>query len=74
MLRHLFDGIGKIAWEDILSNFDNTIANSNTPPLKPGLPGTGVSAWNDPGHSDKTPVIIRLCWARLYVALRAGEC
>ena len=30
---------GSIAWEDILSNFDNTVQNSNTPGLHPGLPG-----------------------------------
>jgi hypothetical protein len=39
---------GSIAWEDILSNFDNTVQNSNTPGLEPGLPGSGPGAWNDP--------------------------
>ena len=39
---------GSIAWEDILSNFGNTVVNSGTPPRLPGLPGTGAGAWNDP--------------------------
>ena len=39
---------GSIAFEDILANFGNTIANSGTPGQAPGLPGTGVGAWNDP--------------------------
>lgn len=40
---------GEIAWGRILSNFDNTIVHSNTPGAAPGLPGTGIGAWNDPG-------------------------
>jgi hypothetical protein len=31
---------GSIAWDRILSNFDNTVAHSSTPPATPGLPGT----------------------------------
>jgi alpha-galactosidase len=39
---------GSISFDRILSNFDNTIKNSNTPPRLPGLQGTGTGAWNDP--------------------------
>lgn len=31
-----------------MSNFDNTVQNSNTPGLRPGLPGSGPGGWNDP--------------------------
>jgi alpha-galactosidase len=41
-------GPGRISFGSILSNFDNTVKNSGTPPRLPGLPGTGVGAWNDP--------------------------
>lgn len=36
---------GHIDWDDVMSNFDNTVNNSGTPPRSPGLPGTGVGAW-----------------------------
>jgi len=39
---------GSIAWGNIISNFDNTVVHSSYPPRVPGLPGTGVGAWNDP--------------------------
>jgi len=39
---------GKIFWKDILYNFDHTVIHSSTPPARPGLPGTGIGAWNDP--------------------------
>jgi len=39
-------GPGSISFSSILNNFDNTVKNSNTPPRLPGLPGTGVGAWN----------------------------
>jgi hypothetical protein len=41
-------GPGSISFGSILSNFDNTIKNSGTPGRLPGLPGSGVGAWNDP--------------------------
>ena len=41
-------GPGSISFGSILSNFDHTVKNSGTPPRLPGLPGTGVGAWNDP--------------------------
>lgn len=41
-------GPGSISWERILSNFDNTVVHSSTPPARAGLPGTGIGAWNDP--------------------------
>ena len=40
---------GQISFDRILSNFDNTVIHSGTPPSRPGLPGTGIGAWNDPG-------------------------
>jgi hypothetical protein len=41
-------GPGSISFGSILGNFDNTVKNSGTPGRLPGLPGTGVGAWNDP--------------------------
>ncbi len=35
---------GSIAWGSILSNFDHTVIHSGSPPLAPGLPGTGLGA------------------------------
>ena len=37
---------GSIAFHRILSNFDNTVVHSSTPPSRPGVPGTGIGAWN----------------------------
>jgi alpha-galactosidase len=37
---------GQCSFERILKNFDGTVINSGTPPSKPGLPGTGIGAWN----------------------------
>jgi alpha-galactosidase len=37
---------GSIAFGNILHNFDNTVIHSSTPPARPGLPGTGIGAWN----------------------------
>ena len=39
---------GRIAFNRILSNFDNTIVHSGTPGMAPGQPGTGIGAWLDP--------------------------
>ena len=44
---------GSIAWSSILRNFDATIIHSSTPPMAPGEPGTGISAWNDPDASPR---------------------
>jgi len=41
-------GPGSIDFGSILYNFDHTVKNSGTPGRLPGLPGTGVGAWNDP--------------------------
>ena len=39
---------GQCNFPFILRNFDATVVNSGTPPSRPGLPGTGIGAWNDP--------------------------
>lgn len=39
---------GSIHWDRILSNFDNTVQHSSWPAAAPGLPGTGIGAFNDP--------------------------
>lgn len=40
-------GPGHITFTNILRNFDATIIHSSTPARKPGLPGTGIGAYND---------------------------
>jgi len=40
-------GPGSISFGNILRNFDATIIHSSTPGRKPGLPGTGLGAYND---------------------------
>ena len=39
---------GQCNFPFILRNFDLTVANSGTPPSRPGVPGTGIGAFNDP--------------------------
>jgi len=48
---------GRIDWDDVLSNFDNTLNNSGTPPRSPGLPGTGSGGWNDPVRALPFPLL-----------------
>lgn len=39
---------GSISFGSILYNFDHTVIHSSTPGSSPGMPGTGIGAWNDP--------------------------
>lgn len=39
---------GSISFDSILYNFDHTVIHSSTPGSRPGMPGTGIGAWNDP--------------------------
>lgn len=39
---------GQCNFPFILRNFDGTVVNSGTPPSRPGVPGTGIGAFNDP--------------------------
>ncbi len=39
---------GQCSFQRILNNFDGTVVHSGTPPSRPGVPGTGIGAFNDP--------------------------
>ena len=74
-------GGGPARWSSVLANFDATVAHSGTPPAAPGLPGTGIGAWNDPdmlcvgmpGLSDVEGRSHFTLWTILAVRARGGQ-